>query len=133
MVQLAPFRQRFAGQKVANCTMPLSNALGDRYMECISINPIVAICVLLFFIASPLPALLSGGYWAGKNERILFREKIIGYHRELSKRNLRSSLYIVGYPVAMPFLAAVAYPLVTMVSVVAIGILAISVQSALCT
>jgi hypothetical protein len=28
MVQLAPFRHRCAGQKVANCTMPLSNALG---------------------------------------------------------------------------------------------------------
>lgn len=83
-------------------------------MECISIAPVVFICLfLLLFVFYPILG-AYGGYWPDSNIAAEVRLKGasgIGYiHKQIAKNNIQSLLMLVIYPIVVPCMASLAYP-----------------------
>jgi hypothetical protein len=103
-------------------------------MNCIAISPIIAVCLLVQFLAfHQLVGAVSGGIWVGSEVINTAKKSISEIHSEIAKKNLKSILFLVTYPLAGVFLGAVAYPKhATVANIVTVSI-AIWVKNATCT
>ena len=100
-------------------------------MECISISPVIAICVLVFIASSPIAA-IETGYWPSKKDRRDLKEWLRSYHSSMRKKDFTAYVLIASYPAAFPVLATFAYPARSALASITVAIIAMSIKRATC-
>ena len=102
-------------------------------MECISISPIIAICLLLLaLVFHDLLNLLTGTAGAGFDPNY-GKEKIKEIHEEIRRKNAKSLLFIVTYPIVMPFFFCTTYSKTSFAIIIFIIAASLWLKSVTCT
>ena len=103
-------------------------------MSCIAISPIIALCLLVQFLAfHQLIGAFGGSIWVG-NEAINYaKNSLSSIHSEIANKNIRSVLFVVAYPLVGLFLWVIAYPKQATIVNIAVVSVAIWAKNATCT
>jgi len=101
-------------------------------MECISISPIIAICLFfLFLVFSPLWDLFVG---TGATVDIKYnKEKIKEIHQEIGKKNAKSILLIITYPIVMSWFFCTTYSKTSFIIIIGIMAASLWLKNLTCT
>jgi hypothetical protein len=107
------------------------------FMECISIAPIIFVCLfLLVFVFYPIWGDFEGflpNNRMSKEIRLTFSSGIDFMHKEISAMSLRSLFVLLVYPFAAPCMASAAYPKTAFSLIVAVIISANILRDYVCT
>ncbi len=97
-------------------------------MECFSIAPIIALC------------LLSGGlavfgyfYWVPNTDPNYFSNSFRDIHTKIRKLNFQSWLYVISYPIIAIVLVPMGWPIRTLTLSLLVGLVVMGGQRTLCS
>jgi hypothetical protein len=103
-------------------------------MSCIAISPVIAICLLVQFLAlHQVVGAFGGGIWAGSEAIDYAKNAINGIHSEIRKREPRSIIFIAAYPLVGLFLWVIAYPKQATIANIAVVSVTLWAKNATCT
>ncbi len=102
-------------------------------MSCISISPVIAVCLFVQFLAFHQVVGAIGGFWVGSEAIDYARKALIGIHSEIAKLDVRSVIFIALYPLAGLFLCAIAYPKQATIANIAVVSATLWAKNATCT
>ena len=102
-------------------------------MSCITISPIIALCLFVQFLAFHQIISGLGGFWVGSEAINYAKLSLIGIHSEIAKRSGKSILLLAIYPILGLFFWVIAYPKQATIVNITVAIIAIWAKNATCT
>ncbi len=97
-------------------------------MECFSIAPVIAICLLLAGLA-----LFGYFYWVPNTDPNYFSNSFKDIHTKICKLNFQGWLYVICYPAIVIVLVPMGWPIRTLTLSLLVALIVTGGQRALCS